>query len=231
MLVGSHTTSAGSIEIQRAGSGEYTLDLIDGTEFRGDLESVCRYLRQQVQQRFIEARSDLIWLHAGAVARNGKCLLIAGPRACGKSSLVTLLCEQGWSMLSDDVVALRTDSLEIVPYPERPSRRIYPGRKLPREEIGSLERESVDVADASICREATVIGGVVFPVFREGEPSALVRLAPGDVAIELVRSCMNFLHHEEVAVTIATKIASAVTGHRVLYRSTSEIAEFLDRVS
>jgi len=229
MLVARPATSVGSIDIQRS-NGEYVLDLVDGSAFQGDLESVCRYLRQQIQQRFIDARSDLMWLHAGAVARDGKCLLIAGPPASGKSTLVTLLCDRGWRMLSDDVAAIRIDSLEVVPYPERPSRRIYPGRGLPREQIGSLERESLDVAESSICRESTTIRGVVFPIFREGEPSELVRLSPGEVAIDLVRSCMNFEQHKAVAVTIATRIASTVTGHRLLYQSSSEAEDFLGNI-
>lgn len=227
MLVARLRNNIGSIEI-RCVDGEYALDLADGSAFHGDLESACRYLKQQVQLRFIGARSDLIWLHAAAAEREGKCLLIAGPPACGKSSLMTLLCDRGWRMLSDDVGPLRIDPLEVLPYPELPVRRIYPGRDFSREQLGSLDRESVHLAAASICREASAIGGVLLPVYRDGEPAELLRLPSGELALELVRSCMNFVRHKATAVTIATRIASAVAGHRLSYRSTSEAAEFLD---
>jgi hypothetical protein len=229
MLVGQPRKIVGSIDVISL-EGQYSLGLADGSTFTGDLESVRRYLRQQVQQRFLQARSDLIWLHAGAVERDGKCVVIAGPMACGKSSLVTLLCERGWRMLSDDVAPLRTDTLEIVPYPELPVRRIYPGRHLSREQLGSLDREIVHLSDAAICRESTKIGGVVFPSFREREPAQLVRLPSGEVTVNLLWSCMNFVQHKAVAVATAIRIATTVAGNRLLYGSITDAEEFLDRL-
>lgn len=229
-VVASPTTSVGSIEVQHS-NGKFVFDLADGSPFRGDLQSVCRYLKQQVQLRFVQARSDLVWLHAGAVERHGKCLVIAGPTACGKSNLVTLLCERGWRMISDDVAPLRIDTLEVLPYPEYPMRRIYPGRDLPRDQIGLLEREIVHLSNDAICREAAKIGGVVFPIFRDGNSPELVRLPSGEVAVELLRSCMNFVHHKAVAVTIASRIATAVHGNRLVYGDALDAASILDRFS
>ena len=51
-----------------------------------------------------------LWLvHAGAVERDGRAVLIAGRGGVNKTALVAELCRRGWRPLSDDFVLLRQD--------------------------------------------------------------------------------------------------------------------------
>ncbi len=51
-----------------------------------------------------------LWLvHAGAVERDGRAVLIAGRGGVNKTALVAELCRRGWRPMSDDFVLLRQD--------------------------------------------------------------------------------------------------------------------------
>jgi hypothetical protein len=227
MLVPRATTIVAVLDTRR-NNADYFLQSQDDTDYGDDLVSISRYLRREIQQRFIETRSDLLWIHAGAAVRDKRCLLIAAPTAHGKSSLVIELCQTGWCMLSDDLAAVRIDTLEVLPYPERPVRRLYPGREVSREELTAIGRESVPISGDAICHSPATIGGVVFPRFRSGRKAELIRLSPGETALELVGNCTNFADHNAVAVSVATKIAQSAPGHRLIYSRPSDGGFLLD---
>lgn len=57
-------------------------------------------------------------LHASAVSKDGKAVLFMGDKGRGKSTMAAFMCEQGYQLLSDDVVALTIDdhgSVSILP--------------------------------------------------------------------------------------------------------------------
>jgi hypothetical protein len=58
-------------------------------------------------------------LHAFAVVKNGKCLLLVGPSGSGKTTTGLHLLEQGWQLLANDVVLLerRADGVYALPTP------------------------------------------------------------------------------------------------------------------
>ena len=56
-------------------------------------------------------------IHSGGVVRSGQGTLLVGPNGVGKSTLVTGLVAQGFSLLSDDQVWIRPQTL--LSYPSR----------------------------------------------------------------------------------------------------------------
>lgn len=57
----------------------------------------------------LHQRGTLV-LHGAAVAKNGRSLAICGASGAGKSTLAAALCEQGYSLLADDVCAVRVSA-------------------------------------------------------------------------------------------------------------------------
>ncbi|HXY94682.1 MAG TPA: hypothetical protein VEP49_19625 [Acidimicrobiia bacterium] len=55
------------------------------------------------------ARHGRFVLHGGAVARDGRALLLLGGSGAGKSTLVAAALEAGWEALADDVVIVHAD--------------------------------------------------------------------------------------------------------------------------
>ncbi len=51
--------------------------------------------------------SGWVPLHAGAVARDGRCAILAAPSRGGKSTLTVALLHRGWRMLGDDKILIR----------------------------------------------------------------------------------------------------------------------------
>ncbi|MBI3785910.1 MAG: hypothetical protein HY270_21160 [Deltaproteobacteria bacterium] len=54
--------------------------------------------------------SGWVPLHAGAVARNGCCAILAAPSRGGKSTLTAALLHRGWRTLGDDKILIRMQS-------------------------------------------------------------------------------------------------------------------------
>lgn len=63
-------------------------------------------------------RSDRLVLHAGAVARDGAVVVIAGASGRGKSTLTAALVQRGFAYLTDEVVALDPATWTVLPYPK-----------------------------------------------------------------------------------------------------------------
>ncbi|MBI0476636.1 HprK-related kinase A [Sphingomonas sp. MA1305] len=56
-------------------------------------------------------------LHAAAVERDGRALLISGQSGAGKSTLATLLAARGWRFMGDEFAMLDPDSGEVFAFP------------------------------------------------------------------------------------------------------------------
>lgn len=56
-------------------------------------------------------------LHASSVAREGDAVLLLGSPGSGKSDLVLRLIREGWRLVADDQVALRTEGAALLAAP------------------------------------------------------------------------------------------------------------------
>ncbi len=54
--------------------------------------------------------------HAGAVERDGEVVVVAGRSGQGKSTLTAALVQAGWRYLTDELVVVDPDSLQVTPY-------------------------------------------------------------------------------------------------------------------
>lgn len=233
MLVPKATASVGTIEIvQRKNGfairGFESIDIAD--VFGGEVDVLLPVVKQEVFYRFVRARPDLFWLHAGVAERDGSALVLPGVSGQGKSTLVTLLCERGWRLMSDDVAPIFMDSNVVLPFLQIPMRRIYPGRRVPAGEIEQLGRETVAIPRESVWREPAAIRAVVFPRFEDPECAELSLLSPGDAALELLRHCSNFVDHRGDAVERAASMARSVPFHRLSYHVPLDAAAILDAI-
>lgn len=86
---------------------------------------------RRINRLVLDAETDRLHLHAGAVAHSEGVVLVVGTSGSGKSTLVTRLVADGWSYLSDEQLGV-LEGGQLVPYPRpmtlrRPSWGMLPG--------------------------------------------------------------------------------------------------------
>ena len=74
-----------------------------GCEYFADAEAGARALHHRVVKLLLNARTDLLWVHAGAVASAGQAAVLAAPSGHGKSTMVAEFLARGWTYLSDEI--------------------------------------------------------------------------------------------------------------------------------
>lgn len=190
------------------------------------LDQLLVLLKDEIRLEFMRHRPDLLWLHAGGVERDGSVILILGSSGQGKSTMVSLLCERGCHLLSDDIVPISMDADLAYPFPQTPSRRIPSTEDWDVVGLGTAPRETLAISIDSVASSPTEIGALVFPRFERHIQAELIPLTKGETALEMLRNSTNFCDHKAEAVTRAAKLAESVPGYRLLYRNRKE-ASFL----
>jgi hypothetical protein len=80
-------------------------------------EEISGFLMEQVIWSLTADIAGMLALHAGAVALNGKAILIPGRSGVGKSSLTAWFADKGFDYLSDEITALAGPPAEIAGLP------------------------------------------------------------------------------------------------------------------
>ena len=141
----------------------------------GSLEHVLYFVRKWTTADFAAAHPSLLWLHAGAVAKDGVVVLLAGPAGAGKSTLVVRLLERGWRLFGDDVVPVDVNRQAALPLPFTPDVRTTPSADLDDQQaFVEQPKRMVAVPADRVAREPGPIGAIVFPAYdrdRDARPS------------------------------------------------------------
>jgi hypothetical protein len=227
MLESEPTRTVERLEVQRR-DGKYNISgITEACIESGSLANTVERLRYEVVLRLIQARSDLIWLHAGAAAYRCSSVIILGPWGRGKSTLVTSLYAKGWTYLSDDVVPLDSNSGRAFPFPLTPMVREDPGEELPLERLSELRKTVMLLLPERVSRDPVPIRTVVFPVYRRGCHTELLPCSPATAALELLQNCLNFPSHREAAVRYICDLVRKVPAFRLSYSDGRLAAELI----
>lgn len=206
-----------TFEMQRSGL-RYTLHVdgavvLEGVPFR----SAYHELRRRVVRALMDARPDLVWLHAGGAVRQGRAVLLAAASGQGKSTLTTGLCQQGWRYLSDDIVPADPEADVMLSFPLLPNVRAQVGMELMDEQVADLRREAVQFAPEVFCRTPVPVAAVVFPAYRFGAPVRLERCPPALASVRLLQRCLNIEVHRGAAVRYIADLVQRVPAFRLTF--------------
>jgi hypothetical protein len=108
--------SSGKFGIGAAGADTYTVTAQGVPSFEhASLDVAVGMLDAQIRAFVAENAPNLIFVHAGAVAVDGRAMVIPGPSFSGKSTLVAALVEAGAAYYSDEYAVLDADG-RLHPY-------------------------------------------------------------------------------------------------------------------
>lgn len=136
-------------------------------------------------------------LHAAAVARGGRALVIAGDTGAGKSTLALTLARAGWAHLADDLAVLdRAGRLRAAPL--RISLRAgswalaapeaLAGAPVRRGAGGEMLSRYVSPPGAAPAGTVAPVGAVLFPSYVPGAAAGMTALPPEEAFVRLI-SC------------------------------------------
>ena len=229
MLEPEPTRIIGRLEVFRE-DGKYHLtgNSIASEEYRS-LDDILVWFNKEVIHHLIQANPDLLWLHAGAAAYRGSAVVFLGAWGRGKSTLVTNLCENGWTYLSDDIIPIDLNSFKVIPFLNSPTIRENSGQEMPLHRIVELQKIEIDLKQERLCREPMPIGAIIFPIYSHGSSARIVPYSPAATVLELLKSCMNFENHREEAVRHLCNGVKHLPNSRLYYSIGRHAAELIAR--
>ena len=172
-------------------------------------------------------------LHASAVERGGRAILMVGASGSGKSTLAALLGEGDWRLMGDEFALLGLQTGAVHAFPRLISLKneavAEMARRVPAERLGpeiagtpkGTIRHLVPRADA-IARmdEAARPALLLFPGF--GEAAGLRPVPPSEAFLRLTDSSTNYVALGEPAFTALLRLVKDVPAVAIGYGSSEE---------
>ncbi len=189
-------------------------------------------------------RRQLI-LHASAVERDSRALIMTGESGSGKSTLSAMLGQDGavggWRFMGDEFALIDPDSAEAVPYPRlislknnsisamqsaAPNSRFGPLMEgTPKGDI----RHLVPPIDA-IARmdERAVPALLLFPSF--GHDAAIRSMSVSETFMRLTQASTNYVALGEAGYVALTRFVKTVPAFAIDYRSGDEARDLVEQL-
>ena len=173
---------------------------------------------------------EYLIVHAAALERGGRVLLMPGAPGAGKSTLCAGLMDRGWRLFSDELALIRPETGDVLPLPRPVS--------LKEGAIGAIRRHSPQAGFGPECRDTAkgTIAHVAPPeeaVLRAGEPARpgwmllpeyapggharLEPLSPEEALGPLVDNAFNYPVQGGRGFRLLTGIADQCPAYRLSY--------------
>ena len=171
-------------------------------------------------------------LHASAVERDGRALLMTGASGAGKSTLAALLGERGWRFLGDEFALLDLADGRLHPFPRAVSLkneaitlfaaadadRLGPLlRATPKGDIRHLRPNAEAVARMAESAEPALI---LFPRFGAGLEAAVRPVGAAEIFVRLTQASTNYVALGEDGFASLSRLVTSVPARAVDYPDT-----------
>lgn len=165
-------------------------------------------------------------LHASAVERDGRVLLMTGESGSGKSTLATLLALAGWRFLGDEFALIGLDDGYACPFP-RPASLKNAAVAAVRAAGGTVD----PVLDGTpkgrigywrpppqaLARMAEAAPPALLLMPRFGHPSAVRGVGPSEAFVRLTQASTNYVACGEPAFRALTRLVRSVPARAIDY--------------
>ncbi len=180
-------------------------------------------------------------LHASAVEKDGKALIMTGASGSGKSTLAAMLGCKGWRFMGDEFVLIDLVTGDAVPFPRLIS--------LKNEAIGAMQVTSLDGRFGPLMqgtpkgdiRHLVPARDAIRAMAQPAKPALLLfpsfgfepivrEILPSEVFIRLTQASTNYVALGEAGFTTLTRFIKSVPARAIDYRDGQEAEALVDRL-
>ena len=158
-------------------------------------------------------------IHAAAVERGGRALILPGEPGAGKSTLCAGLVYSGWRLLSDELalivpttrelvalarpISLKNESIDVI---RRFAQEVVLSRPAENTLKGTIALAKPPLDSVRRAGERSRSGWIVFPEFQAGARSSLTPRPKAECFIELAANAINYSVLGEVGFTALAEV-------------------------
>jgi hypothetical protein len=195
-------------------SGQFTItDECTSCQAR-DVDDLIYQLDKQITLAMQLERGDLFFLHAAAVAVNGRAIAMPAFPGTGKSTLTLALTQRGLDYLSDELAPLDLQARSVEPYSRALCLKTLPPFPCSVPDgtlrVGSRFHVPTTSLGAVARIHALPLGAIVFPHRGNVGPQRFRRLTTASAATCLMAHLLNGLAHDNYGLDAAITLSRAV---------------------
>lgn len=196
----SSATADLGVRVERTPAGQMVF-YFNGEEYTtGDpYDGLLDYLESIVRVNIGERAASRAFIHAGAVACEGRALILPGHSYSGKSTLVGELVRRGAEYMSDEYAVFDEQGL-VHPFPKTISMREPGGHVQTEMEVASFGGRSAQ----GPCEPLMIIF-TEYAAGREFEPETVT---PGEGILEMLKHSLSIRSRPEHTLKILKRVAS-----------------------
>jgi hypothetical protein len=191
-----------------------------------DATTAVELLLWAIDEAAVQASDRLLLVHAGAVEKGGRIVVVPGASGAGKSTVVSALVDRGWRYVTDEVVALDVESKLVAPYP-RAAKVELPAAVL----LGLVEAGAVRPADAYRVPfppgSSAAVAMVVVPSVEPAARVTLEPMRPAEAVSAMAASTWNLSRHRQRGLDLLASLARQPC-YRVRLGGPREVAAAID---
>lgn len=206
-----------SYRIEQAGEG-LQLFTDDGAWDVENQDDLLFQIDKAITLALQNERSDLFFLHAGAVAFGNHVAVLAAPPGTGKSTLTLALLQRGLTYLSDELAPIDLRTLAVEPYPHGLCLKSVPPAPLTLP-AGAVRREgrihlpmNPPAASSSV---SWVLAACIFLRRDESRFEGLRKMSAASAVARLMANALNPLAHPGDGLEAAVIVGETVPGYEL----------------
>ena len=187
---------------------------------------------------------DRLIIHAAALAKGDRGLVLPAPSGAGKSTLTAALVLSGWRLLSDELamidlgsgeihglarpVNLKNDAIDIIAgrFPQARLAGISDGTAKGR--VGLLRPPDESVREAM---SPARVNWVVLPRYLAGNPTRFAPLSPPRALIQLAENAMNYSIHGRRGFECLCRMVDEADCFTLLYSDLDDAIRTFDELA
>ena len=220
-----------------ADGGQLTLNHGSQRLYQGsDPSELATVLIQQTIYHLIDRNKDGMALHAAALSKNGKGVVLPGPSGSGKTTLSTWLATKGFNYLTDEYVFIKDKTNVIQAFSRPPNVKVRGIDALDSYfDITAHENETVQSNHVAMIpprlfnpnnkKEDAIVSLIIFPKYKKGSGFELEKLTKAKAGLTLMESLVNARNLNGHGFSEATRLVRHTPAYLLIYSSVEQLSD------